>query len=225
MTRAFVLALALSLVPACAEAQTTYQDSTGLTYSVAALELGLLATIGGVAAAGDEDGEAVALVMLAATVLASGVTAGVAQATDAPVEPPMVFHHAFVAAALLGGTVSFALTEAGERGDTRLALGIAGLLVGAAGMATWSVLRMDRLAHDPELVEEAHVMSWVPILTAGLLSGILGATTGEVGVLIGAIAGLVAIGVGVAVVEVGIAENPEPDPMPMPLTGGLSARF
>ncbi|MGE0791100.1 MAG: hypothetical protein AB7S26_35840 [Sandaracinaceae bacterium] len=215
----FALAAALTLAPTGhAEAQTTYQDSTGLTWSIATIEVGLLATVGGVAAADSSSATTVAYALLGLTALAAGVTAGVAQATNAPVEPPMVFHHAFIAAALLGGTVSFALTEAGETGDARLALGIAALVLGAAGMGTYSVLRMDRLAHDPQLVEEAHVLSWVPVASAALFGAIFGAAMGESGVLVGAIAGLVGLGISIAFVEVAIAENPPPMEMTMPLT-------
>ncbi len=225
MTRAAVLALAIALLAASpAEAQTTFQDATGIPWSVASLEVGLLATAVAIAGSGRESAPSAGLVMLGLTAVGAGVAAGVAQATDAPVEPPMVFHHAFVAAALLGGTISFALTEAGETGDTRLALGIAGLIAGAGAMATYSVLRMDRLAHDPELVEEAHVLSWVPIVTAGLVGGVLTGLFQEVGALIGAITGLVALGVSIAFVEVAIAENPTPM-APMPLVSGGAFRF
>lgn len=222
MTRA-ALALVVLLSASPAQAQTTYQDSTGLTWSVAALEVGLLAAVAGIAASDSESAQGVAYLMLALAIIGSGVSAGVAQATDAPVEPPMVFHHAFIAAALFGGTMSFALTEAGETGDVRTALGIAALVAGAAGMATYSVLRRRELAHHPELVEEAHILSWVPVLSAALVGGVLGAIVGEAGVLVGAVSGLVALGLSIVAVEIAISENPEE--MVPPMMGGLTAEF
>lgn len=221
MSRA-ALALVVLLFASPAEAQTTYQDSTGVTWAVASLELGLLAAVVAIAGADDSSAQGVAYLMLGLALVGSGVAAGVAQATEAPVEPPMVFHHSFIAAALLGGTVSFALTEAGETGDARLGIGIAALVAGAAGMATYSVLRRRELAHHPELVEEAHVLSWVPVLTAALVGGVLGAIIEETGVLIGAISGLVALGVSILAVEIAISENPD-DPMEM--TGGLTVEL
>jgi hypothetical protein len=219
-------ALGLALLgpaPACAQEDEgpTYQDSTGLTWSVATLELGLMAAVAAAAAVGEQDGGAVGAVALGAAVVASAVAAGVGQATGAPVEPPMVFHQGLVGAALLGGLLSFSLRAAGERGDAPAILGVAGLLAGAAGAATYSVLRMDRLAHDPELVEEAHVLSWAPILTAGILTGVLGAVglTDEAG-LVGAIAGLAVLGGAIALVEVAVAENPPPGER-MPTTAPL----
>lgn len=199
----------------------TYQDSTGLTWSVAALELGLMVAVAAAAATGERDGGVAGVLLLGAAAVGSAVAAGVAQATEAPVEPPMVFHQGLVGAALLGGLMSFSSRLAGERGDAPAILGVAGLLAGAAGAASYSVLRMDRLAHDPELVEEAHVLSWAPALAAGIVTAALGAAglQDEAG-LIGAITGLVGLGVAITLVEVAIAENPLPEG-PMPMTAPL----
>ncbi|HJL16521.1 MAG TPA: hypothetical protein RMH99_12740 [Sandaracinaceae bacterium LLY-WYZ-13_1] len=200
------------------DAPTTYQDSTGLTWSVATLEAGLLLTVAASAAAGEEN-QAVGLVALGATVVGSAVSSGVAQATNAPVEPPMVFHHGFIGGALLGGLLSFSTRLAGGHPDLVAGLGVGGLLAGAAGAATYSVLRMDRLAHDPELLEEAHVLSWVPAASAGLLTAILGmAGLRDEAPLIGAITGLVGLGISVAFVEVALSEHPPPDERAM-MTG------
>lgn len=218
-------AISLAATPA-AHAQDpppTYQDSTGLTWSVATLELGMLLTVAAAALSGEQDGGVLGVLMFAATVVAAAVTSGVAQAVNAPVEPPMVFHHAFVGAALVGGLMSFSLRIAGERGDVPGIFGVAGLIAGAAGAATYSVLRMERLAHDPELIEEAHVLSWAPVLSAGILTAVLGAVgLDDEAPFAGAVVGLSALALSITLVEVAIAENPPPEERMMmgaPLVG------
>ncbi|MFK7987663.1 MAG: hypothetical protein AB8I08_16720 [Sandaracinaceae bacterium] len=199
-----------------ASAQTTYQQSTGLTWSAATLELGMALSTGAMAVSDPANAQGVGLITLGAAAIASGVSAGVAQGTDAPVEPAMVFHHGFLGGALLGGLLSFSVRAAGETGDLSTWLGVIGLLAGAGAMATYSVFRMERLAHDPQLVEEAHVLSWTPLLSAGILSVALTAAGFVEGAgVVGAIVGLVALGIGISLVEVAIAENPVPDTMMM----------
>lgn len=225
---ALVVLASASPARAQMEDPPTYQDTTGLTWAVGTLELGLILSAVAVAAGDDQSAQAIGALALGAAVVASGVAAGVAQGLDAPVEPAMVFHHGIVGAALVGGLLSFSLRASGMRDQTPTYVGLVGLLVGAAGAVTYSVLRMDRLAHDPQLVEEAHVLSWAPILSAGLLTAVLTAVglTDAAGVL-GATVGLVALGVAIALVEVAIAEHPapeEPVTMEAPLVG-WSARF
>ena len=189
----------------------TYQDTTGLTWSVATLELGLIAAALAIAVSDQQSAGPVAGLMFLAAIVASAVMAGVGQALDAPVEPPMVFHQGLVGGALLGGLLSFSLRFAGERGDTPQIFGVTGLILGAAGAVTYSVLRMGRLADDPQLVEEAHVLSWGPVLAAGLTTAVLGALDLEdLAPVIGASVGLVTLGIAIALVEVAIAENPAP---------------
>lgn len=212
--RVLVTALLLSMAsPAMAQDPgPTFQDSTGLTWSVATLELGLALTAIGVAASHPRDAQTVSFLMIAATFLVSGVLAGVTQALDAPVEPPMVFHHSLIGAALVGGMMSFSVRVSGERSsEVANGFGIAGLIIGVGASATYSVLRMDRLARDPALVEEAHLMSWGPVLTAAILGAILSAAGLEdAAALIGAVAGLIFLGAAITAVEVAIAENPAP---------------
>ena len=217
-------------LPATASAQdddVTYQSSTGLTWSAATLELGLVLTTVATAASPEQSAQAVGILGLGASVVGSGVSAAVAQSTDAPVEPAMVFHHGFLGGALLGGLLSFSMRVAGERGDLPGWVGLAGLIAGAGAMATYSVLRMERLAHDPQLIEEAHVLSWAPLLSAGLLSAVLTAVgmTDAAGV-IGATVGLIALGIGISLVEVAIAENDWPrEPMDEGMTGAPLVAF
>jgi hypothetical protein len=218
MGRLLVALLAGALVVGAAsrgEAQVdrgpTYQDTTGLTWSVATLELGLVVAVLAIVASDRQDAGTVTGLMFLAALVASGVTAGVAQALDAPVEPPMVFHQGIVGAALLGGLLSFSMRAAGERGDAPQILGVTGLLLGGAGSVTYSVLRMGRLADDPQLVEEAHFLSWGPVLAAGITTAVLGALDLEdLAPVIGASAGLVTLGIAMALVEVAIAEHPAP---------------
>jgi len=219
-TLAVVLWLAMVGSAAAQDPGPTFQDSTGLTWSVATLEAGLALTAVGTAAADSADAQTVSILMIAATLISSGVLAAVMQALDAPVEPPMVFHQGLIGGALLGGLMTFSARIADPHGpdgpDVASALGVAGLLLGAGGAATYAVLRMDRLAHDPQLVEEAHLLSWGPVLTAGLLTAALGAAGLEDWApLVGAISGLIFLGASVAAAEVAIAENPPPAPAPL----------
>lgn len=218
MGRLLVASLVGALVlgaPSLGEAQVdpgpTYQDTTGLTWSVATLELGLAVAVLAIVTADRQSSGTIAGLMFLAAIVASGVMAGVAQALDAPVEPPMVFHQGIIGAALLGGLFSFSLRFAGERGDAPQILGVTGLLLGAAGSVTYAVLRMGRLADDPQLVEEAHFLSWGPVLAAGITTAVLGALDLEdLAPVIGASVGLVTLGIAMALVEVAIAEHPAP---------------
>ena len=225
---AAVFALSLLSAPAGAAAQTegpTFQDMMGLTWAVASLEAGLLLTAAISAAVDQGSSGLVAGSLLLATVISSAVLSGVTQAYGVIVEPAMVFHHGVVGAALVGGLLSFSLRAAGERGDAPAIFGVAGLIAGAGGAVTYALLRMERLALDPQLVEEAHFLSWGPIATAALLGTVLTALGLEdLSGVIATATGLVVLGVAVLLAEIAIAEHPAPTPEPpmemtMPLFG------
>ena len=224
-----MLALSLAGAPSGARGQTdegpTFQDCSGLPWGVATLEAGLLLTAALVAAVDRSDGIGVGAAMSLAAVVSSAVLSGVTQAYGVTVEPAMVFHHGIVGGALLGGLMSFSLRAAGERGDALSIVGVAGLIAGAGGAATYSVLRMERLAHDPRLVEEAHFLSWGPILAASLVGVVLTAIgLDELSGVIATSVGLAVLGVAITLAEVAIAEHPwpreaPPGEMTMPLFG------
>lgn len=201
--------------PSRASAQaTTYAETTGLTWGVAAFELGLLATVAGAAILAAErspDTQPFAVYGLAISAVLGAVAAAVAQALAAPVEPAMLFHHGFTGGVLIGGLASSALAAGGARDEMPAWFGLGALVVGAAGAVTYSALRMDRLAHDPHLVEEAHALSWVPLPAAGIVAAVVAlAGAPQAAPILGALAGIVAYAIAVGFVEDAIASHPAP---------------
>lgn len=212
LAAAIVLSAALA-TPARGAAQTTYADSTGLTWGVATFELGLVASVTSAAilAGGGSTREAQEAALIGLAVSAAlGVAASiVTQVLAAPVEAPMLFHHGFTGGLLVGGLASSVLAGAGLRDQTPAWVGLAAMVAGAAGAVSYSALRMDRLAYDPALVEEAHALSWVPLPTAGVVAALLaigGAT--DAAPIVGALAGIVAYAIAIGVTEDAIASEP-----------------
>lgn len=172
-----LVALLLTLAPRGAAAQATYQDATSASYTAAALELAALAVILPTAATGgidqlDGDGELAFFLMNVAASLAFVATSGgIAQASSAPAEVPLVWHGTLAMSAsmamLFGGYVSIF----DEREGFPIGAVIGAVLGGAMG-AAWSGLNADRLAHDPEQIGPAHLMTWAPLLATSLGFGL-----------------------------------------------------
>lgn len=210
-----MLSIATACAPARASAQTTdYADSTGLTWGVATFELALIGTLVGAAIlSGDRSplAQPFALYGLGVSAALGVVAAVVAQVLGAMVEPPMLFHHGFTGGLLTGGLAAASLAGAGLRGEAPAWVGLGVMVVGAAGAVTYSTLRMDRLANDPELLEEAHALSWAPLPAAGIVAAILalaGAT--DAAPIVGALAGIVAYAIAIGVAEDAITSHPPP---------------
>ncbi len=221
MSRALpVLALCATLcTPARGAAQETdFADSTGLTWGIATFELAAIATVAGAAILGSQRApEAQPFLIYGLAISAAlGIAASVAaQVLDAPVEVPMVFHHGFTGGVLLGGLASSLLATT-LRDDTPAWVGLGALAVGAAGAATYAALRSDRLAHAPELLEEAHALSWAPLASAGVTAivvALAGAT--EAAPILGALVGIVVYGITIGFVEDAIASHPAPMTAPL----------
>lgn len=174
------LALSLSahtLTPERARAQA-YQDSTSASYAAAGLELALV--IGGLSAIPlsgtrglDRDHRELFLIMNALTILAAaGVSGGVADASSAPAELPLVWHGTLTLAASMalfwGGYASIFDDDEGP-----LIGGVVGGILGAIGGAAWTATAAERLARDPEHAGPAHLLTWAPVPLAAL-----GATIG-----------------------------------------------
>lgn len=103
----------------------------------------------------------VAALVLAGSLVAGGVAAGVAYATDAPSDVALITHHALIPGLMIGLPLTSAIAGVRDRKPPRWAPWVSSIGFGLAGL-TYATLRRDELARDAQVRPATHMMTWLP---------------------------------------------------------------